>query len=426
MKKNLSNIACLACAVVLAALCVAATVMDKDNLTWGLDFAGGARTAVAVQGGGATSAEAERLSSRLTMLGVKGQRVSAGGDTINVDVPAAQDAADAIGVAVQHGVGAFVRLDSVSDAETLAKISSGGTGVTLADGTYSVAVEGSWFESAQVVRTSSTSLTYGVALTLTSDAKAAFAQMTDELKDVQGQVALVVDGEVIAVNSVSEKLDDGQVTIGGLSLSQARKVATLVSSGVEEADLAVSGASELAPTVDAGALTAAAVAAGVVAVVALVALAAWGRAAGAAAWVGWVVSVFVDLGALVTLVVPGGGFVPSVLNFALVAAGTLFSLAAFVALAARVRAGKKARLLCSSWRELGCVALCLALFSLAALFLSGANWSVTGAVLMAAPAWLVGLLLGQLPVLRMTVLVPASAKGQAPAKAAAKTPKKSA
>ena len=127
----------LACALVLVLASVAVAWPPSQTLGWGLDFAGGTVTTLALPDG--TEADdatvCSALEGRLAALGVRGARVGAEGDgRYDVSVPASDGADDAVSAAARAGHLELVRLDSVSDAEAVAKISAGTTGVSLAPG----------------------------------------------------------------------------------------------------------------------------------------------------------------------------------------------------------------------------------------------------------------------------------------------------
>lgn len=333
-----SQIAALAVAVVLLVASVLLALPPAEVLGWGVDFAGGTSYSYPLADGGTDSAAtAAAVRSRLSALGVRGARVSSG-EGVTVEVPAGQDAADAVEVATRPGRVELVRLDAISDADALARVQAGASGVALAEGSYEAFLDSSSIASVDPVRLSASSDLYGMQITFTSEGAEAFAEVTSELAPVGGQVAVVFDGTVVAAAGVSDPITDGVVTVSAdLSLTDAAGMQAAVRTGVLPAELGEGAVAPLAASVSG--LLRALVVAGVVALVVLVALLATMRLLGLVAYAGLVSVAVLEVGGLAALS-RAGLFVPTV---------TAYVVAAIVVCAAFLE------LLRVLWRVRSCV-----------------------------------------------------------------------
>lgn len=333
-----SQIAALAVAVVLLVASVLLALPPAEVLGWGVDFAGGTSYSYPLADGGTDSAAtAAAVRSRLSALGVRGARVSSG-EGVTVEVPAGRDAADAVEVATRPGRVELVRLDAISDADALARVQAGASGVALAEGSYEAFLDSSSIASVDPVRLSASSDLYGIQITFTSEGAEAFAEVTSELAPVGGQVAVVFDGTVVAAAGVSDPITDGVVTVSAdLSLTDAAGMQAAVRTGVLPAELGEGTVAPLAASVSG--LLRALVVAGVVALVVLVALLATMRLLGLVAYAGLVSVAVLEVGGLAALS-RAGLFVPTV---------TAYVVAAIVVCAAFLE------LLRVLWRVRSCV-----------------------------------------------------------------------
>lgn len=303
-----SQIAALLAALVLLVASVLLALPPAEVLGWGVDFAGGTSYSYALADGAAdTAATAAAIRSRLSALGVRGARVSSG-EGVTVEVPAGQDAADAVAVATRPGRVELVRLDAISDADALARVQAGASGVVLAEGTYEAFLDNSSIASIDPVRLSASSDLYGIQIAFTSEGAEAFAEVTSELAPVGGQVAVVFDGAVVAAAGVSDPITDGVVTVSaGLSLTDAAGMQAAVRTGVLPAELGEGTAAPLAPAVSGTGLLRALVVAGVAALAALLATM---RLLGFVAYAGLVSVAVLEVGGLAALS-RAGLFVPT-------------------------------------------------------------------------------------------------------------------
>ena len=245
------QVAALVCAAVLVAASVAVAWLCAPSAGWGIDTAGGTTTTFSLDGGADAAQVADVLEQRLARAGVDGARADAADGQLTVSVPADVDASAAVAAAARSNHLELVRLDSLTDAEALSKISSGASDVALEPGTYTALADGSEVTSAQVMDTSGAQA-YALTLTLNADAAQRFSDATAELAPVRGQIAVVVDGAVVSAPSVSQQIDGGQVSIsGGFTSDEATALAAALETGALPASLTQTGTGTAEPTVGA-------------------------------------------------------------------------------------------------------------------------------------------------------------------------------
>lgn len=349
-----SQIAALLAALALLVASVLLALPPAEVLGWGVDFAGGTSYSYALADSAAdTAATAAAVRSRLSALGVRGARVSSG-EGVTVEVPAGQDAADAVAVATRPGRVELVRLDAISDADALARVQAGASGVVLAEGSYEAFLDNSSIASIDPVRLSASSDLYGIQIAFTSEGAEAFAEVTSELAPVGGQVAVVFDGTVVAAPGVSDPITDGVVTVSaGLSLADAAGMQAAVRTGVLPAELGEGTAAPLAPAVSGTGLLRALVVAGVAALAALVALLATMRLLGLVAYAGLVSVAVLEVGGLAALS-RAGLFVPTGAAYVVAAIVVCATFLELLRVLWRVRSCVRGG---TDPRDAGCVAL---------------------------------------------------------------------
>lgn len=347
-------VAALVCAVVLVIASVVVSLPAGEVLGWGLDFAGGTSyTLVASSEDGSeasdddVTAAASLVASRLRAMDVLGARVGASDGQITVEVPGSEDASSAVEAACMTGHLELVRVDSISDAETLARIQGGSATVTLEEGTYTALLDSSSVTAAEVVSTSTTSDTYGVTVTLDSDASEALDEATAALAPVYGEIAIVVDGEVASSLPVYQEIDGGQVTVsGGFSFEEASALASALTDGELPVGLELSETGTVDAAFGQAQIIQALVVAAVVVLAVLVALLVAWRLLGLVAYAALVACAVFEVGCVAVLS-RLGLFVPSAISYAgaAVAAVVAFagSLLVIGRLRGRVRAGSEPR-----------------------------------------------------------------------------------
>ena len=73
---------------------------------------------------------------------------------------------------------------------------------------------------------------YMVAIKFKDSGKQKFAEVTERLAESRGYISAYIDGEIISVAGVSEKIDNGQAVIsGGFTLDEVMELANMINSG---------------------------------------------------------------------------------------------------------------------------------------------------------------------------------------------------
>lgn len=285
-------------AFVIAALLVIASVVALVAPGWGLPLGtllgGGSRvtlTATATDGSAASaddvSTAAGSLARRAAALYEKGVTATkVADDAIALDVPSAYDASQIAKEISGTGKVELARLDEVSDADALAKIDTGASDVTLAEGSYTPFVSSDNVTSAKVITAQSPytgTTVYGVTMGLDSDGASALTQATDGASTTNSvTIVVIVDGTVVATPSTTSKIEGGQITVsGGFTRDEAYALAAKLSSKPLSVKLDAGEAQSLQAALGGNALAACAAAA---VVVALAAGALASRALGRAGW----------------------------------------------------------------------------------------------------------------------------------------------
>lgn len=237
---------CLRGIAFAAALCVAGVGCAAalfGTLSVGVDVQGGTELTYATPEG----TESSRVDEVASILGKRLDArntvsydvdVQDDGTTIKVSVPQTDDADSLAETIGKTGKFELARVDDIGDAEALAKIQNGTEGVELEEGSYTAFLDGSHVSSSSITYSSSSSssdssgLTYAVNITFDSEGAEKFAEVTKELADSNGQIAIIVDGVVESAPSVSSEITGGQVSIsGGFTLDEASSLKSSLDSG---------------------------------------------------------------------------------------------------------------------------------------------------------------------------------------------------
>lgn len=254
---------------------------------------------------GTTAADALAvLKNRAALLSERDIQVTqTGDDTFELRVPAGYDASSVASALTRKGHLEFARLDSVSDADALQQLQAGASGVTLDEGTYEPFLTSDKVKGATVVSQSYRGMTYyALSVSLDSDGASALASTTEDLASSSGQIAVLLDGAVIAEPSVKNKIEGSKISIsGGYTEDQATAYAAALSGGELPCSLSQTEPVSVAARARGHARELAAVAALALAIVAgAVASAKLGRAGFLAAKLSFVV-VAITLGVLTIL-----------------------------------------------------------------------------------------------------------------------------
>ena len=233
----------LAGPVALTAILLVASIVALFLPMWGIplgvDLAGGNSVTLTASdyadGAGAADVLAV-LRNRADALEQHDVQVfQTGDDTFELRVPAGYDAASVADALTQGGSLELVRVDTISDADVLQKLQNNASNVTLEQGSYDAFVTPDEVKGASVVSQSYYGMTYyAVSVSLDADGASSLADVTEDLSQdgASGQIAVVMDGTVIASPSVSTKIEGGKINIsGGFTEDQAYAYASAIAGG---------------------------------------------------------------------------------------------------------------------------------------------------------------------------------------------------
>ncbi len=240
------NVRLLAVVVVLAVAALGCCYAFLGSLQRSVELTGGNELVFSAASSDTTEVSSEQLSeaskiisSRLDGRSIKGYKVSQSDGKLLVDVPFSADT-DSLSTIGQTGKVEFVRVDQIGDAEAMAKIQNGTEDVQLEAGTYTAFLDETHIKSSQVSYTTSSStssdgsysIIYVVVVNFDDEGSTTFAEVTKELAESSGQIAIVVDGVVQSAPSVSEEITGGQVSISGdFTLDEASQLNSMIGSG---------------------------------------------------------------------------------------------------------------------------------------------------------------------------------------------------
>lgn len=234
------QMAALVVALVIVVASVVALFPLSSTFGWSLDFGGGTAYVYVASDADAAEEAAEVLQERLESVGVDGVRVSASDGEVTVQVPADQDAEEMVELCSGVGHLEFVNLNEMWDPEAIVKIEAGTIGFEVDSDYYVAMFDGSSVTSVSVglydyeydEETYTITYTYGISVDLDDEAAEVFAEVTEQLAPVYGQIVVLFDGVVMASPSVSEAITSGSVTFSGdFSLQEALAIQAAIESG---------------------------------------------------------------------------------------------------------------------------------------------------------------------------------------------------
>ncbi len=226
--------------LVTLAICVCAVLGAtplSEHITLGRDFQGGVALTFEASTDDASelSSAASVLKDRAVALGYDDATSRVDGEAIVVTLPADADVDTAKSSLAQTGSLEFVRLDEVGDAEALAQLNAGTTGVQLEEGTYEAFMDGTHVTDASVSDTGTGY--YAVTITFDDEGAQIFEDVTGDVAESGGGIAIVVGGSIVSSASVTSAITGGQVSIsGGFSEGEAE----VLKSVIDSRDLTVS------------------------------------------------------------------------------------------------------------------------------------------------------------------------------------------
>ncbi len=236
----------LVCCAFLVILSVVALALPMWSIPRGHLLGGGSLVTLTASdySDGSTSADALKvLKARANDLDDLDISVTDNGDdTFRLRVPESYDASTVADALTRHGKFELVRVDAISDADTLQKINNSASDIELSDGTYEAFIAGDTVTGAEVTETTYYGTTYYMLnVSLNSDGAETLASVTEDLSDSSGQIAVVMDGTILTTPSVSEKIEGGKITIAGsFTKDEAYALAAAINSGELPCSLAQS------------------------------------------------------------------------------------------------------------------------------------------------------------------------------------------
>lgn len=245
----------VAALVALLIVCVASLVCAwpiKDQIARGLWLKGGTAytiTAIAEDGGDPSADElssaASAIQSRLGASGVTEYAVSTSGNNAIVEkLPDFEDAESLAKLVGGSGFVEFVDVDEIGDADALTKLNAGAQGVAVDKDTYTSFIDGTSVKEASVVDAGSG--TYAVRIVFDDEGAKTFADVTKELAEDMGRIAVVIDGRIISAPSVSQEISGGEVYItGDFSKEEANSLKAMLDGETIPLTLTYAGSQEI-------------------------------------------------------------------------------------------------------------------------------------------------------------------------------------
>ena len=279
------NVWLLVATTILVIVCIALFVPPTEKINQGLDIQGGLSvvlTANPTDGSDVTDDQMEAarsiIETRVDALGASEATVQIqGNDQILVQIPGMSDTEDALETIGKTGTLEFARLDSFTDEDEAYYIEYGyymdeetitddygntfSTGeveyMEVEEGTYETLITGDNITDVSVGRVSEASSEYAVNITLDDEGTEAFAEATEDLVEDNGQIVIILDGEVQCAPAVQSAITDGEVSItGGYSLEDAQALETVLESGSLPVNFEYSTSQVVGPTLGQEAMTA--------------------------------------------------------------------------------------------------------------------------------------------------------------------------
>ncbi len=234
--------------IVLVA-CVVCCLPIQDSITRGLWLKEGVAHTMRVAGNDGAQPSSSDVDTSISIVSRRLGSLNAsdpavmreGSDAMLVEFPTFVEDSEKLAKLVGgKGKLELIRMDEIGDADALAKINAGTSGVELAPNTYTAFMDGSYITSASV----STIMPgyYAITLNFNEEGKTKFADVTRELAESSGSVAIAVDGRVLSTPSVSEEINTGQVSISGVfSENEVNAIKSIVDTGELPCDTSYEG-----------------------------------------------------------------------------------------------------------------------------------------------------------------------------------------
>lgn len=282
--KNRRNVWLLIVATLLVIGSVFMFTPPNEKINQGLDIQGGLSVVLSAQstdGQDITKEDMEKsraiIESRVNALGASEATVQVqGNDQILVQIPGLSDPEKALSTIGKTGKLEFARADSFTDSDDQTAIKNGTymqqstvkddfgnsfkTGKTtyrsVDPGTYTPLITGENITRVTVDKASETSQYYAVNISLDSAGTQAFADATRDLAPTNGQIVIILDGQIQSAPAVQSEITGGQVSItGNYTLEEAQSLQTVLESGSLPVSFQYEQSQVVGPTLGQDALT---------------------------------------------------------------------------------------------------------------------------------------------------------------------------
>lgn len=284
------NIWLIVLTVVLVIGSIFAFTPPNERINQGLDIQGGLSVVLSASntdGSAVSDEDMEKsraiIENRVNMLGASEATVQAqGSNQILVQIPGLSDTEAALNTIGTTGKLEFARLDSITDQDVVTAIQNGQyanegsvtdaygntfpSGKTqhlkIEEGTYTPLITGENIDQVSIGKASEASAYYAVNLRLDSEGTKLFAEATKELAPTNGQIVIILDGEVQSAPAVQSEIPSGEVSITGrYTLEEAQSLQTVLESGSLPVSFQFETAQTVGPTLGQEALMAGLIAA---------------------------------------------------------------------------------------------------------------------------------------------------------------------
>lgn len=243
--------------VALLVVCIASIVCAwpiAQTINRGLWLKGGTAYTMVVTQEDGSKPTSEQLSDavstiqgRLSSTGVSEYAVKqSGDDSIVINLPTMETGESIARLVGGAGLVEFVRVDEIGDADALVKVNAGSDNATLDKSTYKSFLDGSSVAEASVEDAGSGS--YAVRIVFNDEGAQTFSDVTAELAEDSGRIAIVIDGRVNSAPSVSQQITGGEVYItGGFSAAEANALKAALDSKTLPLVISYTGSDEIGP-----------------------------------------------------------------------------------------------------------------------------------------------------------------------------------
>lgn len=282
--KNRCNVWLLVAATLLVIGSVFMFTPPNEKINQGLDIQGGLSVVLSAQstdGEEITKEDMEKsraiIESRVNALGASEATVQVqGNDQILVQIPGLSDPETALSTIGKTGKLEFARADSFTESDDQTAIKNGTymqqstvkddfgnsfkTGKTtyrsVDAGTYTPLITGENITRVTVDKASETSQYYAVNISLDAAGTQAFADATRDLAPSNGQIVIILDGQIQSAPAVQSEITGGQVSItGNYTLEEAQSLQTVLESGSLPVSFQYEQSQVVGPTLGQDALT---------------------------------------------------------------------------------------------------------------------------------------------------------------------------